>query len=70
MTIVNNTMSTGVQVPFRIGVFVFFFLDMYPGMEFLGNMVALVLVFCETSILFHTGALMYIPTNSTEISSI
>ena len=43
---------------------VFSFLDIYPGVELLGHMVVLFLVFWESSILFSTvAAPIYIPTN-------
>ena len=42
-----------------------FFSAVYPGVEFLGYIVVLFLVFCETSILFSTvAAPIYISTNS------
>ena len=42
-----------------------FFLDLYPGVELLGHMVTLLLIFWEASILFSTvTAPIYIPTNS------
>ena len=42
---------------------VFFFLDVYPGVELLGHMVTLFLVFWETSVLFSIMAILfYIPT--------
>ena len=66
LVIVNNTaMNIGVHVSFWIGVFVF--LNIYPGVELLGHMVALFLVFWGTSILFSTvAAPIYIPTNSAQ----
>ena len=43
LAIVNNAaMNFGVHVSFRISAF---FLDMYPGVELLGDMVVLFLVF-------------------------
>ena len=43
------------------------FLDIYPGMELLGHMVILFLVFWETSVLFSTvTATVYISTNSVQ----
>ena len=51
-----------VHVSFWTSVFLFF---LYPGVELLDHMVALFLVFWETSILFSTMATsIYIPTNS------
>ena len=42
-----------------------FFSDIYPGIELLGHVVVLFLVFWETSILFSIGAApVYISTNS------
>ena len=44
--IVNNAaMNIGVHVSFLIRVFVRFFFDVYPGVELLGHMVVLFLVF-------------------------
>ena len=66
LEIVNNAaVNIGVPVPFQISVFAF--LDMYPGVEWPGHMVALFLAFWETSILFSTvAAPIYIPINSVE----
>ena len=63
LAIVNNAaMNIGVHVSFLINVFVF--LNIYPGVELLGHMVVLFLIFCETSILFSAvAAPTYIPTN-------
>ena len=47
----NAAMNIGVYISFQISVFGFF-LDIYPGVEFLGQMVILYLVFGDTSILF------------------
>ena len=55
--------NTGVHVSFFITVFAF--LDTYPGVELLGYMVVLFLVFCETFILLSAVAVpIYILTNS------
>ena len=49
---------------FLIGL-LFFSSDIYPGVELLGHIVVLVLIFWGTSILFFTvAAPIYIPTNS------
>ena len=46
-------------------VFLFFWGDIYPGVELRGHMVVVFLVFWETSVLFSTvAAPIYIPTNS------
>ena len=46
LAIVNNaTVNIGVHVSFQISAFRFFFLDIYPGVELLGHMVVLFLVF-------------------------
>ena len=46
----------------------FGFLDIFPGMELLGHIIVLFLVFQETSILFSTvTAPIYIPTNSIQV---
>ena len=64
LEIVNNAaMNIGVCVSFPISVFVFS--NIYPRVELLGHMVALVLIFLGTSILFPiVAAPIYIPTNS------
>ena len=57
LAIVNNAaMSTRVHVSF--GISMFGILDRYPGVELLGHMLVLLLVFCllRTSILFSTVA--------------
>ena len=41
----NAAMNIAVHVSFQISVFVFFFKDIYPGVELLGHMVVLFLVF-------------------------
>ena len=47
---------------------VFWFLDMYPGMELLCHMVVLFLVFWETAVLFSTVvAPIHIPTKSLKV---
>ena len=63
LAIINNVaMNTGVHVSFFITVFAF--LDTYPGVELLGYMVVLFLVFCETFILLSAVAVpIYILTN-------
>ena len=63
--IVNSAaMNIGVHVSFWINVFGVF-LDVYPGVELLGQMVVLFLDFWEISILFSTvAATIYIPTKS------
>ena len=56
--------SIGMYVSFQISVFVFLG-DIYPGVELLGHMVVLFLVFLETSILFSTvAAPIYISSDS------
>ena len=67
LAIVNNVaIDIWVHVSFQIRV-LFCFLDDYPGLELLGYMVVLFLVFWETSILFSTmAAPTYIPTNSVQ----
>ena len=64
LAIVNNVaVNIGVHLSFWISVFIF--VDIYPGVELLGYMVALFLVFWETFILFSMVATpIYIPTNS------
>ena len=66
LAIVNNAaMNTGVYVSFQITVFFFFFSDTHPGMELLGHMVVLFLVFWDTSVLSATVARpIYISTRS------
>ena len=66
LPIVNSTaMNIEVDVSFQISVFVF--LDIYQGVELLGHMVVLFLVFSQPSILFSTvAAPIYIPTNSVQ----
>ena len=70
LAIVNNAaMNTGVHVSFFISVFAF--LDTYPGVELLGYMVVLFLVFCETFILLSAVAVpIYILTKSVGGSSL
>lgn len=54
LVIVNNTaMNIGVHVYFQISVF--FLLNIYPGVEFLGHVVVLFLVFCGNSAVFLSG---------------
>ena len=67
LSIVNNAaMNIGMRVPFQISAFVFS--DIYLGVELLGHMVVLFLVFSETSILFSIVATpIYIPTNSVQV---
>ena len=64
LAIVNNaTMNIAVHVSFQINVFTF--LDMDLRVELFDHVVALFLVFWETSIPFSTVATpIYIPTNS------
>ena len=58
-------MNVGVHVSFQIHAFVFSYI--YSGVEFLGHMVVLFLVFREPSILFSTVAVpIYIPTSSVQ----
>ena len=66
LAIINNAaMNIVVHVSFQNSVFVF--LDIYPGVEFLGHIVVLFLVFWETSILFSIVAVsIYILTNSVQ----
>ena len=56
LTVVDNAvMIIGVCVSFQISV-VFFFLDMYPGVEFLGHMVVLTFrLFGNLHTVFHSG---------------
>ena len=65
LTIVNNaSLNTGVHVPFWICALVFLG-GIYPGVELLGHVIVLFLVFWETSILFTiVAAPIYIATNS------
>ena len=66
LAILNSAaVNIGVHVSFRIsGVFVFF-RYVYWGVGLLDRVVALFLVFWETSLLFSTlAAPIYIPTNS------
>ena len=66
LEIVNNAAMNGeVHVSFQISVFVF--LHIYSGVDVLGHMVVLILVFWETSLLFSTvAAPIYIPTNNVQ----
>ena len=60
-------MDIGVHVSFQISVFsgFFFFFNIYPGVELVGYVVVLFLVFWETSIVFSAvAAPAYIPSNS------
>ena len=58
-------MNIGVHVSFQIHAFVFSYI--YSGVEFLGHMVVLFLVFWEPSILFSIVAVpIYIPTSSVQ----
>ena len=59
-------MNIGVHVSFQITVlFIYFFSDIYPGMELLSRMVVLFFAFWETSVLFATVATPpYISTRS------
>ena len=63
LNIINNAaLNIAVHVSFQISVSVFS--DIYPGVELLGHMIVLFLVFWETSILFSiVGAPIYISTN-------
>ena len=55
LAILNNAAGNiGVHLSFWINVCSFFFFNIYPGVELLGNMVVLFLVFWEISILFST----------------
>ena len=69
-TVNNAAMDIEVNVSFWISVFGCFFaclsvLDIYPGLDLLGDMVVLFSVFWETSTPFFTvAAPIYIPTNS------
>ena len=65
-TIVNNAVvRTERHVSFQVSVLFFSDIYMYPGVELLGQMVLLFLVFSETAILFSIVALpIYIPTSS------
>ena len=54
------------HISFKISVFLLF-PDIYPGVEFLGVMVVLVLIFSETSVLFSIVAVpIYIATHSVQ----
>ena len=70
LAIVNNVaMNTRVNVSFRSVLS--FFSDKYPGVELLGHMVVLFLVFENPPILFSTvSAPIHIPTNSEQESSL
>ena len=60
-TVNKAALNIGKHVSFLISVFFFFFSD--PGVELLGHMIALFLVFRKTSILFSiVVAQIYIPT--------
>ena len=48
LTIINNAMNIGLHVSFQISG-VFFFLNIYPGAEFLGQVGVVILVFREAS---------------------
>ena len=65
LAVVNNAaMEIGVHVSFQISGFFFFFRNIYPGVEFLGHLTVLFLVFWGTSILFSiVNAPVYILTN-------
>ena len=67
LAIVNNAaMNIRVHVSFWISVSGFFS-GIYPGVELLGHMAVLFLVFWETSILFSVvAAPSYIPTNNVQ----
>ena len=57
LTTVNDAaVNISVHISFQISV-LFFFSDMYPGVEFQGHMVVLILVSWGTSVLFSTVAL-------------
>ena len=43
----NATMNTGMHVSFSISIYVSFFSDIYPGVELLGHIVVLFLVFLK-----------------------
>ena len=59
----SAAMNMGVLVSFQVSAFVV--LVLYLEVELLGHMVAIFLVFSNTSILYSTvAAPMYIPTNS------
>ena len=61
----SAAMNTGMHVSFWIGFVLFFFLDIYPGVELLDHTVVLFLVFWRTSILFFiVAAWIYISTIS------
>ena len=66
LAIVIN-IAININVSFWITV-VFFFLNIYPGVELLGHMVILFLAFWEMSILFSTvAAQIYISTSSVKV---
>lgn len=53
LTVVNKAaMNTGVQIPFQVSVFVFFFPDQYPQVKLLDHMVVAFLIFQGPFILF------------------
>ena len=56
LAIVNSTfMNIGDNVSFQISILIFFFKDMYSGMELPNHMMVLFLVFWETFYVFHSG---------------
>ena len=67
LDIINNAaLNITVHVSFQISVSVFS--NIYPGVELLGHMIVLFLVFRETSIVFSTvAAPIYIPTKCTRV---
>ena len=67
LSIVNRhepAMNIGMHINFQICIFIFFFPNIYPGVEFLDHMVTLFLIFKGAPILFSIVAVpIYIPTN-------
>ena len=68
IAILNNAaMNIKIHISFQIHVFVFS--GIYPGVELLGHVVLIFLVFWETSILYSVVAVpIYIPTKNVQVS--
>ena len=65
--IINNAaINTGVHITFWISIFIFFFPNIYSGVELLDHMVALYLVLWEASIVF---LLMIVTLTGVDFSS-
>jgi len=62
-----STMNIELHIAFQISVFIFFFLDVYPGVQLLDHVIVIFLVSWGISILFPIVVTpIYIPTNSKE----